>query len=63
MISGHHFIPYASEVVGKIEREIQIVETLPELIAVLRETSVAHRFPRRIILSACDPVLSSPPGQ
>jgi len=32
MISGHHFIPYAREVVGKIEREIERVETLPELV-------------------------------
>jgi hypothetical protein len=34
MISGHHFIPYASEVVGKIEREIARVETLTELVPV-----------------------------
>ena len=37
MISGHHFIPYAREVVGKIEREIQRVETLPKLVAVPAE--------------------------
>jgi radical SAM superfamily enzyme YgiQ (UPF0313 family) len=34
MISGHHFIPYSREVVGKIEREVQRVETLPELVSV-----------------------------
>ena len=32
MISGHHFIPYSREVVGKIEREIERVETLHELV-------------------------------
>jgi radical SAM superfamily enzyme YgiQ (UPF0313 family) len=32
MISGHHFIPYSREVVGKIEREIERVEALPELV-------------------------------
>ena len=32
MISGHHFIPYAREVVGKIEREIERIETLQELV-------------------------------
>jgi radical SAM superfamily enzyme YgiQ (UPF0313 family) len=32
MISGHHFIPYSREVVGKIEREIARVETLRELV-------------------------------
>ena len=31
MISGHHFIPYSREVVGKIEREVQRVESLQEL--------------------------------
>jgi radical SAM superfamily enzyme YgiQ (UPF0313 family) len=37
MISGHHFIPYAHEVVKKIENEIERVETLPDLSAVLVE--------------------------
>lgn len=32
LISGHHFIPYASEVVRKIDGEIQKVETAPELV-------------------------------
>jgi radical SAM superfamily enzyme YgiQ (UPF0313 family) len=30
MISGHHMIPYACEVVRKIDEEVQRVETLPE---------------------------------
>lgn len=34
MISGHHFIPYASEVVGKIHQEIERVETLTEMVPV-----------------------------
>jgi hypothetical protein len=34
MISGHHFIPYSREVVRSIEREVQRVETLPELVPV-----------------------------
>jgi radical SAM superfamily enzyme YgiQ (UPF0313 family) len=34
MISGHHFIPYAREVVVKIGEEIQRVEALPELVPV-----------------------------
>ena len=34
MISGHHFIPYAREVVEKIGREIERVETLPQLLPV-----------------------------
>jgi radical SAM superfamily enzyme YgiQ (UPF0313 family) len=34
MISGHHFIPYACEVVRKIEREIARVETPQELVPV-----------------------------
>jgi len=33
MISGHHFIPYASEVVQEIEREMLNVGTAPELVA------------------------------
>jgi radical SAM superfamily enzyme YgiQ (UPF0313 family) len=37
MISGHHFIPYSREVVGKIEREVQRVETLQELVPVPAE--------------------------
>ena len=37
MISGHHFIPYAHEVVKKIECEIERVEALPDLSAVLVE--------------------------
>jgi radical SAM superfamily enzyme YgiQ (UPF0313 family) len=32
MISGHHFIPYSREVVGKIERQIERVEEIPELV-------------------------------
>ena len=32
MISGHHFIPYAAEVVEKIEREVARLETVPELV-------------------------------
>jgi radical SAM superfamily enzyme YgiQ (UPF0313 family) len=32
MISGHHFIPYSREVVAGIERQIDRVETLPELV-------------------------------
>jgi radical SAM superfamily enzyme YgiQ (UPF0313 family) len=32
MISGHHFIPYSRDVVGKIEREIERVETPQELV-------------------------------
>jgi len=32
MISGHHFIPYSREVVGKIELEARRVEALPELV-------------------------------
>jgi radical SAM superfamily enzyme YgiQ (UPF0313 family) len=31
MISGHHFIPYAAEVVAKIERELERQEAVPEL--------------------------------
>lgn len=34
MISGHHFIPYACEVRGKIEQEVAHVETLTELVPV-----------------------------
>jgi radical SAM superfamily enzyme YgiQ (UPF0313 family) len=34
MISGHHFIPYAREVVAKIGEEIQRVEALSELVPV-----------------------------
>jgi len=37
MISGHHFIPYAREVVEKMEREIARVETLPELVPATAE--------------------------
>lgn len=33
MVSGHHFIPYASEVVQGIEREMLNVGTAPELVA------------------------------
>jgi radical SAM superfamily enzyme YgiQ (UPF0313 family) len=32
MISGHHFIPYSREVVAGIERQIERVETLQELV-------------------------------
>ena len=32
MISGHHFIPYSQEVVASIERTVQQVETLQELV-------------------------------
>ncbi len=32
MISGHHFIPYSQEVVASIERTVQRVETLQELV-------------------------------
>ena len=32
MISGHHFIPYSREVVASIERTVQRVETLQELV-------------------------------
>jgi radical SAM superfamily enzyme YgiQ (UPF0313 family) len=32
LISGHHFIPYASEVLEKTEKEILNAQTLPELI-------------------------------
>jgi len=32
MISGHHFIPYSRDVVKKIEREVERVETLQELV-------------------------------
>jgi hypothetical protein len=34
MISGHHFIPYPRAVVEKIERQIERVESAPELVAV-----------------------------
>ena len=34
MIAGHHFIPYSREVVGKIQREIERTETVPEFVAV-----------------------------
>ncbi len=34
MISGHHFIPYSREVIGKIERQIETAESAPELVAV-----------------------------
>jgi len=34
MISGHHFIPYATEVAQKIERELRSRAPAPELIAV-----------------------------
>ena len=37
MISGHHFIPYARAVVGKIEREISRDETLQELVTLPSE--------------------------
>ena len=37
MISAHHFIPYAQEVVGKLERELQRGETLQELVPVTAE--------------------------
>jgi radical SAM superfamily enzyme YgiQ (UPF0313 family) len=37
MISGHHFIPYAREVVKKIESEVERVEAPPDLSAVLVE--------------------------
>ena len=32
MISGHHMIPYACEVVRKIGEEVQRVETHPEFV-------------------------------
>jgi radical SAM superfamily enzyme YgiQ (UPF0313 family) len=32
MISGHHFIPYSRVVVEKIEREVERVEMLPQLV-------------------------------
>jgi hypothetical protein len=32
MISGHHFIPYSRQVVAGIERQIERVETLQELV-------------------------------
>ncbi len=37
MISGNHFIPYAREVVSKIEQQVQRVEDLPELVPVTAE--------------------------
>jgi radical SAM superfamily enzyme YgiQ (UPF0313 family) len=37
MISGHHFIPYSRDVVAKIEREIERVETLHELVPATAE--------------------------
>jgi len=37
MISGHHFIPYSREVVTRIERTVQHVESLPELVTVAEE--------------------------
>jgi hypothetical protein len=37
MISGHHFIPYSQEVVGKIERQIERVESVQELVPVPAE--------------------------
>jgi hypothetical protein len=37
MISGHHFIPYAREVVRKIEREVERAETMQELVPATAE--------------------------
>jgi radical SAM superfamily enzyme YgiQ (UPF0313 family) len=34
LISGHHFIPYASKLAQKIEQEMQVSRTAPELMAV-----------------------------
>jgi radical SAM superfamily enzyme YgiQ (UPF0313 family) len=33
LISGHHFIPYASELAQKVEEEAHKIETAPELVA------------------------------
>lgn len=33
LISGHHFTPYASELVEKVEREVLNVRPVPELVA------------------------------
>ena len=35
MISGHHFIPYSREVVGKIQCEIERAESISELVTVV----------------------------
>jgi hypothetical protein len=37
MISGHHFIPYSRQVVEGIERQIERVETLQDLVPVAVE--------------------------
>ena len=34
MIAGHHFIPYSRDVVGRIQREIDRDESVPELVTV-----------------------------